>query len=124
MVSMRYADKIPYVFVLDYLAAADIIIKPMFGCYSIYANSKLCLFLVNREQPLKGPDGKSMQNGVYVATTADHSDELGKIFASAEFQFLKEKKVWIFISETSVKFEEYTIKACEMIGSRDARIGR
>lgn len=124
MVTMRYADKIPYVFILDYLAGVEIVIKPMFGCYGIYANSKLCLFLVDREQPLKGPDGKPMQNGVYIATTTDHSDELEKIFADAEFQFLKEKKVWIFVSEAIEDFEVYVIKACEMIGSRDTQIGR
>lgn len=121
---MRYADKIPYVFILDYLIGTNIEVKPMFGGYGIYANSKLCLFLLNRVQPLKGPDGKEMHNGVYIATTTDHSDELKTGFADAEFQFLKEKKVWIFISETSEKFEEYAIKACEIIGSRDARIGR
>lgn len=122
--SKRYEDKIPFRFILDYLVGVDIIIKPMFGCYGIYASGRLCLFLVNRKQPLKRPEGKPMPKGIYIATTSDHTDQLKTIFAGAEFELLKEKKVWIFVSESSKKFEEYAIKACEMIISGDSRIGR
>lgn len=117
MVTVRYADKIPYVFILDYLSGVDIVIKPMFGCFGIYANGKLCLFLVRREA---GP----MQKGVYIATTTEHCSQLKTDFAEAEFDQLKGDKVWIFISEASEMFERYVIKACEMISSRDARVGR
>lgn len=124
MVAMRHADKIPFNFILDYLAGVDIQIKPMFGCHGIYANGKLCLFLINRERPLDRRDGEPMRNGVYIAATTEHVEQLKVIFTDAEFQFLKKKKVWIFVSESCGKFEEYAIRACEMISLRDARIGR
>lgn len=121
---MRYAGKVPYVFILDYLTGTDNVIKPMFGCHGIYANGKLCLFLMNRERPLTRREGSPMQKGVYIAATADHADSLKEIFPDAEFEYLKAGKVWIFVSETLAGFEQYVIAACEMITSGDKRIGR
>lgn len=120
---MRYADKIPFAFVLDYLSD-DIVIKPMFGCYGIYANGRLCLFLMNRERPLIRRQAEPMQNGVYIATSEKHVAELELIFTEAEFEHLKAGKVWIFVSETLSEFESNVIRACEMIVAGDARIGR
>ena len=123
-VSRSYEDKIPFRFVLDYLTAVDIVIKPMFGCHGIYANGRLCLFLMNRERPLIRRKAEPMQKGIYIATTTDHVEQLKQTFADAEFEFLKEKKVWIFVSDESENFEPYVIRACEMISSGDPRIGR
>jgi hypothetical protein len=120
---MKQAEKIPYVFILDNLAGVDIIIKPMFGCYSIYAGAKLCLFLVSRDKPLI-PNGRSQQNGIYVATTTDWIDSLKIDFPGAEFDRLKDKKAWLYLSEAGTDFEKDAIKACEMISAFDARIGR
>lgn len=121
---MKYADKIPYVFILDHLIDADIVIKPMFGCYGIYSGGKLCLFLMNREKPLIRRESDPMQKGVYIATTADYTETLQPLFEKAEFELLKDKKVWIFASETLDEFECYVIKACELISRGDRRIGR
>lgn len=121
---MKYADKIPYVFILDYLVGVDITIKPMFGCYGVYANGKLCLFLMNREKPLIRREGELMQKGVYVATNAVYGDELKPFFGLAEFEYLKAGKVWIFISETAEYFEPYVLTACKLITDGDARVGR
>lgn len=120
---MRYADKIPFAFVLDYLPD-DIVIKPMFGCYGIYANGRLCLFLMSRERPLIRRETKPMQKGVYIATSEEHLSELKQVFSEAEFEHLKAGKVWIFVSETLISFESIVIRACEMITAGDARIGR
>jgi hypothetical protein len=121
---MKYADKIPYVFILDHLIGVDIVIKPMFGCYGIYSGGRLCLFLMNRERPLIRREGDPMQKGVYIATTTDHTDELKPMFEKVEFELLKDKKVWIFVSETLDEFEGYVVKACELISRGDRRIGR
>lgn len=121
---MRYADKIPYAFVLDYLVSVEILIKPMFGCYGVYVGGSLCLFLMRREKPLIRRENRPMQMGIYVATTTDDIAELKEIFSDAEFELLKGKKVWIFLSEESGKFEQYAIRACEMISAADKRIGR
>ncbi len=124
MMTIRYADKIPYVFVLDHLNGVDILIKPMFGYYGIYAHGRLYLFLVSREKPIRRHDINPMQNGIYIATTTEHCTELRVVFPQAEFQMLKAGKVWIFVSELLDRFEEYTIAACEMISRSDHRIGR
>lgn len=121
---MRYADKIPFNFVLDHLPGVEIEIKPMFGCYGIYAHGRLCMFLMNRERPLIRREGEPMQKGIYIATVEKHTESLKPIFPAAEFEYLKKGKVWIFVSETLPEFESYTITACEMISAADPRIGR
>ncbi|HMJ09382.1 MAG TPA: hypothetical protein VK468_10280 [Pyrinomonadaceae bacterium] len=121
---MKYADKIPYPFILDHLINIDPIIKPMFGCYGIYSDGKLCLFLMNRERPLARRKGNPMQKGVYIASTAADMSTLSYVFEKAEFEMLKSGKVWIFVSETLPEFEDHTIRACELISARDPRIGR
>lgn len=120
---MRYSDKIPYVFVLEYLTEIAIVIKPMFGCYAIYVDAKFCLFLLSRNKPLL-PNGRSEQNGIYAVTTVQHIDTLKKDFPLAEFDLLKSDKVWMFLAEGSSDFEKYAIKACELISAFDSRIGR
>lgn len=120
----HYENKIPYPFVLDYLTGVELVIKPMFGCYGIYSNGKLCLFLVHREKPLVRREKEPMQKGVYVATTTAHSPHLKAEFPKAEFEQLKGEKVWVFISDTLDNFEQYVVRACELISSNDERIGR
>jgi hypothetical protein len=121
---MKYADKIPFNFILDYLTGIDIVIKPMFGCYGIYAGFKLCLFLMDRDKPLIRRETEPLQKGVYAATTVDHVDSLKIVFPAAEFEMLKEGKVWMYVPEASAEFEEYVIRACELISAGDPRIGR
>lgn len=97
----------------------------MFGCYAVYVEGKMCLFLLNREKPiLPAQKNPGDQNGVYIATTAQHCDSLREEFPDAAFQMLKAGKVWIFVSEKSGKFEKYSIRAAELINVGDARIGR
>jgi hypothetical protein len=121
---MKYADKVPFNFILDYLTGIDIVIKPMFGCYGIYAGGKLRLFLMDREKPLVRREKEALQKGAYFATIADHVDSLKNAFPAAEFEMLKEGKVWMYVPQSSAEFEEYVIRACEMISGGDPRIGR
>ncbi len=118
----KYRGRLPYAFILDYLS--DIEIKAMFGCYGVYAGGKLCLFLVDRPAGVDRPDGEPMQNGIYIATTATHCDQLRPEFEGADFQQLKGGKVWIFVAADDARFEQYAVRACEMISSGDPRIGR
>lgn len=121
---MKYADKIPYNFVLDYLRGVDIVIKPMFGFYGLYTGGKLVLALIHQKKPMRGRESAPLQKGVYIATMVEHLDSLRTEFPAAKFDELKEGKVWIFVSETLAEFEEYTVRACEMISAGDVRIGR
>lgn len=121
---IKYADRIPFAFLLDHILRDDVVIKPMFGCFALYAGGKLCLFLVDRGEPLAKPDGETMDNGVHVATTVDHVDPLRREFPNAEFRVLKDGKVWMLIPSGNASFEQDVIKACELIDSHDPRIGR
>lgn len=96
----------------------------MFGCYGIYAGGRLCLFVLDRERPLIRREAEPMQKGVYIATSEEHVDELKLLFPVAKFEYLKARKIWIFVSETLPEFESSVIRACEMIAAGDARIGR
>jgi hypothetical protein len=124
MRSIKNADKIPYRFILDHILRDDVVIKPMFGCYSLYAGGKLCLFLVDRKVPVARPDGKEMENGVHIATTTEHEKSLKADFPDVQFRHLKDGKVWILIDRDHPLFEDRVVRACEMINSRDTRIGR
>ncbi len=121
---MPQTEKISYPFLLDHLSGDDIVIKPMFGGHAVYADAKLCLFLVGRDKPVLPRDAGVEQNGVYVGTTAENVPKLASIFAGADIQQLKKGKVWIFIPESNENFEAYSIAACELIIARDPRIGR
>jgi hypothetical protein len=79
---------------------------------------------MRREKPLVRREKEDMQKGVYVATTVDHIESLKTDFPSAEFEMLKEGKVWIFVSENLAEFEAYVVRACELISAGDPRIGR
>jgi len=80
--------------------------------------------LVRRDRPVLPRGAGTKQNGIYVATTAENALKVTQIFKGADFQHLKDGKVWIFISESSGNFEAYSIEACELIADRDLRIGR
>lgn len=120
----NYEDKISFAFILDHLLSTEYVIKPMFGCHGVYAGGRLCLFLMDRERPLARREKEPMQKGIYIATISDHVAELMTVFPAAEFEFLKQDKVWIFVSVETYEFEQYVIKACEMIVAGDPRIGR
>lgn len=120
----NYEDKIPFRFILDHLLGVDIVIKPMFGCYGVYAHGKLCLFLMDRERPLMRREGQPMQKGIYVATQTEFCRSLKEHFPAAEFEQLKGDKVWIFVSTALNEFEDYVVRACEMIRTGSPQIGR
>jgi hypothetical protein len=120
----NYEDKIPFRFILDHLVGVDIVIKPMFGCFGVYAHGKLCLFLMDRERPLERREGQPMQKGIYVATRTEFCASLKEHFPAAEFEQLKGDKVWIFVSAALIEFEDYVVRACEMIRTGSPQIGR
>ncbi len=111
--------RIAFSFVVEELDSLSPIVKPMFGCHSVYVGEKIVLFLrdVNKEP---------MENGVWVATTAEGYASLSKEFASMmPFNKLKPgKSPWFLLYPKAPDFEEAALKACEMILSGDPRIGR
>jgi len=61
----RPRKTIPHAFVLDAIAAASPITRPMFGCLAVYVKEKIVLILRDRRD-------ETADNGVWLATTEDH----------------------------------------------------
>src|SRR6186997_3034954 len=64
-------ENMPFDFVVDALERLNPVIGRMFGCYSIYIADKIMLILRERE-------AHDSDNGVWVATTAEHHESLRK----------------------------------------------
>jgi len=110
---------IPYNFIFDHLGSLELVIKPMFGCYLIYAGNKMILFLRKREN-------EPMYNGIYVAASENYFDSLANdIGMNYQNDFFKnDKRRWLFIPERDERFEPSVLMACRLIIKKDKRIGR
>lgn len=91
----------------------------MFGCLAIYAGDKIVLLL--RDRPNEIAD-----NGVWLATTAEHHESLHREFPNMRSiqLFGKEVTGWQVLPVDAPDFEESAIRACELIVRRDRRIGK
>ncbi len=111
---------LPFAFVLDELADLDPLVRPMFGCHAIYLGSKIVLIL--RE---KG-DATSNDDGVWVATTADHHESLRRDFPSLRSieLFGPGPSGWQVLPSDSDSFEEDALRICKWVRRADPRIGK
>lgn len=111
--------KIPFDFVLDALHSAEPLVKPMFGCYSVYIKDKIVLAL-RRKNDL------DQDNGVWVATTRDYHESLRKELPSLRTisLFGVAESGWQNIPEEGECFEEEVMTACHLILRGDLRIGK
>ena len=110
---------VPHEFVLDALATLSPVTRPMFGCVAVYVEEKIVLIL--RDRPRAPAD-----NGVWIATTAEHHETLRR-----EFPQMRSIKVlgkattgWQVLPADASDFEEAARHACELILAGDARIGK
>lgn len=112
-------SKIPFEFVLEELDRIYPRVKPMFGCYAIYAGEKLILILRHRKDY---PD----DNGVWLAVLHEHHVSLKKEFPCMRSIKLlgASETVWQNIPADDDDFEELTLKACRLILKGDIRIGK
>ncbi len=109
----------PHEFVLDALAALSPDTRPMFGCLAVYVEDKIVLILRDK------PDSEA-DNGVWLATMAEHHDSLRREFPhmrSIEVFRTKETH-WQVLPADAPDFEEAALKACDLIRARDPRIGK
>jgi hypothetical protein len=111
--------RVPFSFVIEELDSLDPIVKPMFGCFSIYIGDKIVLFLCEREK-------RPYQKGVWVATTPEYYKSLAQEFSST--RYVEDPKIgrspWLLLPAGAQDFEEQAMRACELILSGDPRIGR
>ena len=109
----------PHEFVLDALAAQAPVTRPMFGCLAVYIEEKIVLILRDR------PDAPE-DNGVWLATTAEHHASLKGDFPSMRSiqLFGIETTHWQVLPVDAPDFEEAALRACARIIARDPRIGK
>ena len=106
-------------FVLDELHLLRPTLKQMFGFTYVYLDHKLLLSL---RDSAKQP----RFNGVWLYTEAEYIDSLRREFPQLPRRcFWKSgKKGWVILASELEDFEEYALRACEMILSGDQRVGR
>ncbi len=112
-------NKIPFEFVLETLSRAHPRIRPMFGCQGVYLGEKIVLVLRRRND-------FEVDNGVWVATVAEHHASLKKEFTSLRSIGLFGGAVtsWQNLPDDADDFEESAIRICELILKGDPRIGK
>jgi hypothetical protein len=109
----------PFPFVLEELISIRPTIKRMFGFTSVYLDDRLlCTLRDSRKQP--------GSNGVWLYTTTEHVDSLGREFPQLPKRQLwrSGRNAWVILASRLEDFEEYAFKACELILNGDRRIGR
>lgn len=110
---------IPHEFVLDAIVALSPETRPMFGCLAVYVEDKIVLIL--RDKPKETQD-----NGVWLATTKEHHESLRREFPNMRsIQVLgKDVTGWQVLPAEAPDFEEAALRACDLIATRDPRIGK
>jgi hypothetical protein len=110
---------VPHAFVLEALERISPRTRPMFGCLAVYSGEKVVAML--RDKPARPAD-----NGVWVATTAEHHQSLRAEFPSLRsIQLLgKLETHWQVLPADAPDFEEAALELCELIIAGDSRIGR
>lgn len=105
----------PFDFVFEQLEPLSPITKPFFGCTAVYVGEKTVLILRNKSEE---PEA----NGVWLATTYEHHQNLQRDFPSMRPIGVLSTEQMLPVSEPN--FEEAVFKACEPILSGDPRIGK
>ena len=91
----------------------------MFGCVAVYVEEKIVLIL--RDKP-----GAEADNGVWLATTAEHHESLRREFPQMRSIGVLGKEVtgWQVLPADAADFEETALRACELVLQGDPRIGK
>jgi hypothetical protein len=115
----KKSRSIPFDFVLEELYSLNPVVKPMFGCHAIYVQNKIML-IVRLKEDFPG------DNGVWVATTADHHESLRRDFPSMRSIGLFGEGVssWQNLPQEADDFEEEVLRICSFIRKNDPRIGK
>ena len=112
-------SRVPHEFVLDALEPIGPITQPMFGCLAVYVKEKVVLMLRDhRDHPA--------DNGVWLATTAEHHDSLRREFPHMRSIQLFGTPVtsWQLLPADASDFEQSSLRVCELVLARDPRIGK
>jgi hypothetical protein len=115
----RRRKVVPHEFVLDAIAPLSPETRPMFGCLAVYVEDKIVLILRDKQD-------NPADNGVWLATTKDHHQNLRREFPNMRSVRVFGKLVtnWQVLPIDAPDFEEAALRACELIIARDPRIGK
>ncbi len=110
----------PHEFVLEAIAHLNPRTNPMFGCLAVYVQEKIVFILRDKKQ------GATKDNGVWLATTAEHHESLRRDFPNMRSIEVLGKPItgWQLLPADASDFEESAIRACELVANRDPRIGK
>jgi hypothetical protein len=119
LLGVKRRRAVPHEFALDALAALSPRTNPMFGCLAVYVGDKIVLIL--RDKPDAVED-----NGIWLATTAEHHQSLRRDFPNMRSIGVLGKKVtgWQVLPADAPDFEEAALRACELVAAGDPRIGK
>ena len=115
---------VPYEFVLEALsallpAAQTPRTNPMFGCLAVYVGEKIVLILRDRRD-------STIDNGIWLAITEEHHESLRDEFPNMRSIRIFGDKItgWQVLPVDSPDFEEAALRACDLIATKDRRIGK
>jgi hypothetical protein len=119
MLAFKRQKVAPHEFVLDALAPLAPTTRRMFGCLAVYVEDKIVAILRDR---LDYP----ADNGVWLATTAEHHASLQRDFPRMRSIRLFGTRVthWQVLPVDAPDFEETALRACDLIRAQDPRIGK
>ncbi len=122
--AVKQRKPVPHEFVLDAIAPLSPATRSMFGCLAIYVRDKIVLILRDKRD-------RTADNGVWLATTAEHHQSLRREFPNLRSIEVLGKQVlgkkvtgWQVIPADSQDFEEAALRACELVLAGDPRIGK
>ncbi|PWT94687.1 MAG: hypothetical protein C5B55_02320 [Blastocatellia bacterium] len=109
----------PFPFILDELSPLRPTIKRAFGLTYVYLGERLLCGLRDSAK-------QRGSNGLWLFTTSEFVDSLGSEFDGLPKHYLwrNGNKAWVILASRLSNFEEYALRACELMLSNDRRIGR
>jgi hypothetical protein len=117
---IKLKKPLPYAFVLEEITALNPYVRAMFGAHAIYVGEAIVLIM---RQKLPDP---TKDNGVWVATTAEHHESLRRELPSLRsISLLGEAPTnWQCLPESGAGFEAEVMRVCELVRKRDPRVGK
>lgn len=115
----RRKKPLPYSFVLEAISKVVTETRPMFGSLAVYVGEKIVFILRDKR------DG-SPNDGVWLATTAEHHESLRREFPNMRSIRIMGKDFadWQLLAVNARDFEEAALRACELVLAGDPRIGK
>lgn len=109
----------PYAFVIEELAPLKPYTKLMFGSTAVYSGDKI-LFILRKKDP------PNIDNGIWIATTAEHHASLRKDLPSMQSieMFGPGPTGWQNLPDQNLRFEEDAFRAIAIALKKDPRIGK